>query len=204
VSGAPEPAGAEIRGADWYGEDISGQEHTRMAFIDADLTEVSDVGAVFTDCTFLGCRFNLSQHSDAAFLNCTFSSCSFFQAEFTDCKFVGSTFDRCTFDLLRVTGGDWSFVALRGAALAKVTVTGVRMREADLTGARCADATLRDLDLSGAQFSDADLTGADLRGSDLSAVDPRNVLLERATVDVTQAVVLTTALGLTVRPDGSA
>jgi uncharacterized protein YjbI with pentapeptide repeats len=77
------------------------------------------------------------------------------------------------------------------------------MREADLTGARLAEATLRDLDLSGAQFHDADLTGADLRGSDLSAVDPRNVLLERATVDVAQAVVLTTALGLTVRPDGS-
>jgi uncharacterized protein YjbI with pentapeptide repeats len=75
------------------------------------------------------------------------------------------------------------------------------MREADLTGVRGAGATLRGLDLSGAWFHEADLSGADLRGSDLSAVDPRNVGLAGAQVDVTQAVVLVTTLGLRVRPD---
>jgi hypothetical protein len=38
-------------------------------------------------------------------------------------------------------------------------------------------------------------------GSDLSSVDPRTVDLAGAQVDVTQAVVLVTALGLSVRPD---
>jgi fluoroquinolone resistance protein len=75
------------------------------------------------------------------------------------------------------------------------------MREADLTGVRAAGATLRHLDLSAASLDDADLSGADLRGSDLSAVDPRSVELAGAQVDVTQAVVLVTALGLDVRPD---
>ena len=125
----------EVRGADWYGEDLSGQEHTRVAFIGLDLSEATDDSAVFTECTFLDCRFNLSRHTDAAFLNCTFSSCSFFQAEFTACKFVGSAFDRCSFDLVTVDGGDWSFVAIPGADLTKATFTGTRMREADLTRA---------------------------------------------------------------------
>jgi uncharacterized protein YjbI with pentapeptide repeats len=190
----------EIRQADWYGEDISGQEHPRVAFVGVDLTEVTDDGAVFTDCTFRDCRFNLSRHTDAAFVNCTFTGCSFFEASFTDCKLVGSRFERCSFDLLRVSGGDWSFVGLRGAVLAKASVVGARMREADLTGARCTQATLRDVDLSGAELHQADLSGADLRGSDLSALDPRTVELAGAQIDVAQAVVLVTAWGLTVRP----
>jgi fluoroquinolone resistance protein len=75
------------------------------------------------------------------------------------------------------------------------------MREADLTGVRAAGATLRHLDLSGAELHRADLSGADLRGSDLTAVDPRTVELAGAQVDLAQAVVLVTALGMHVRPD---
>ena len=123
------------------------------------------------------------------------------QAEFTACKFVGSAFDRCSFDLVTVDGGDWSFVAMPEADLTKATFTGTRMREADLTRAKASGATLRHLDLSGAELHEADLGGADLRGSDLSAVDPRAVELTGAQIDVTQAVVLVTSLGLNVRPD---
>ena len=66
---------SEVRQADWYGEDISGQEHTRVAFVALDLTEATGDGTVFTECTFRDCRFNLSRHTDAAFLNCTFTGC---------------------------------------------------------------------------------------------------------------------------------
>ena len=62
-------------------------------------------------------------------------------------------------------------------------------------------ATLRGLDLSAAELSGIDLSGADLRGSDLSALDPRDATLAGAQVDVTQAVVLVTTLGLLVGPD---
>jgi fluoroquinolone resistance protein len=195
------PTETDVRGADWYGDDLSGQEHTRVAFSGVDLSEATDVGAVFTECAFRDCRFNLSEHTDAAFLNCTFTGCSFFQATFVDCKFVGSMFDRCTFDLMTVRGGDWSFVGLPGADVRRATVTGARLREADLTGVRASGATLRGLDLSAAWFHDADLSGADLRGSDLSAVDPREVDLTGAQIDVAQAVALVTTLGLLVRPD---
>jgi fluoroquinolone resistance protein len=54
---------AEVRGADWYGEDLSGQEHTRVAFSGVDLSESTDDGAVFTECTFRDCKFNLSRHT---------------------------------------------------------------------------------------------------------------------------------------------
>ena len=43
-----------------------------------------------------------------------------------------------------------------------------------------------------------DLSGADLRGSDLSALDPRRARVRGARIDLGQAVVLVSAIGLRV------
>ena len=94
------------------------------------------------------------------------------------------------------TAGDWSLVGLPGADLRSATFTDVRMREADLTGARLDGATVRNVDLSGALLHAASFVEADLRGSDLSALDPRDAVLKDALIDVEQALVIATALGL--------
>jgi fluoroquinolone resistance protein len=36
---APPPTGTDVRSADWYGEDLSGQAHTGVAFSGVDLSE---------------------------------------------------------------------------------------------------------------------------------------------------------------------
>lgn len=190
-----------VDGADWEGRDLSGEQHARVAFLDVDLTDATDTGAAFTECTFRGARFNGSTHTDAAFLNCTFVGCSFFGARFTDCKLVGSTFERCTFDRLTVAGGNWSHVALPGADLRTASFRGTRLREADLTGARCQGASLRDLDLAGATLHGATLSGCDLRGSDVGALDPLRVVLKGTVVTYEQALALAAALGLDVRAE---
>src|SRR3954447_26942473 len=118
---------SEIEDADWYGHDLSGQSHARVSFIGVELTEATNRGAVFSECTFRDCDFNASTHVDAAFLNCTFAGCSFFDASFSECKPVGSTFDRCRFGGLTVSGGDWSLVGLAGAHLRHAALDGVRM-----------------------------------------------------------------------------
>ena len=67
--GTPAPAtDVTVSGADWHRQDISGQSHTRVAFVDLDMTEVENAGAVFTECTFRRVRFNVSVHTDAAFV----------------------------------------------------------------------------------------------------------------------------------------
>ena len=185
---------------DWDDADPSGQTYRRVLFVDCDLTEVVNQGGVFEECIFRGVRFNASTHTDAAFVNCTFARSSFFDTTFTRCKVMGSMFDSCSYALLKVDGGDWSFVGLPGADLRGAQLTRVKLREADLTGLRAAGATLRDVDLSGAWLHSADLSGCDLRGSDLSTVDPLTVNLKNAIVDLTQAMVITTSLGLDVRP----
>lgn len=143
--------------------------------------------------------FNASRHVDSAFTRCAFRRCNLFEAEFDGCKLVGSTFAECDLRPLRVTGGDWSFVALTGADLRGVTFTDVRMREADLTGADLTGATVTGVDLSGAQLHGARLTRADLRGSDLTSVDPTTVQRAGALIDAEQAIVLAQALGFEIR-----
>ena len=193
------PTDTTISSANWDSRDLTGERHDSVLFVDVDMTEAEGTGAVFTDCTFRGVRFNASSHKDGAFLNCTFVRCGFFDATFTGCKFVGSMFDGCTYDLMKVKGGDWSFTGLPGADLRRASFTDVRMREADLTGAQCAGAELRGVDLSGASLHKADFSRCDLRGSDLSSLDPFTVELRRAMIDPYQAIVLATALGLDVR-----
>ena len=187
-----------VRGEDWYGRDLSGQRFARHTFYDSDWTEVVNDGGIFDECTFSGIKFNASRHTHAAFTNCTFKGCTFFDTRFEQCKTVGSLFQRCTFNVFAVAGGDWSFVGLPGADLRKAVFEGVRMREADLTAARLEGATLTGVDLSGAMLGGAKLTGADLRGSDLSSLDPQTVELAGAKIDLEQAAVIATALGLEV------
>lgn len=190
-----------VSGADWSGDDISGQSHTRVLFVDLDLTEVENDGAAFTECTFRRAKFNVSVHRNAAFVNCTFQNCNFYDARFTGCKLVGSVFERCTFDNLVVEDGNWSFVAMPGADLHTAAFRRVQMREADLTGARLNGAVVRDVELGGASLHRADLRECDLRGSDLSAVDPETVQLRGAIITIDQTITIAEALGLEVRAE---
>lgn len=196
----PPPTPTEVRHEDWDRRDVSGQQHTRVAFLDVDMTEVTNAGAVFDECTFRDVQFNASTHTDAAFTNCTSTNCSFFDATFTRCKLVGSMFSRCSYGVIKVTGGDWSFVGLPGAKLSCASFENLRMREADLTGAVFEGAKLLGVDLSGAWLHSAKMSRCDLRGSDLSTLDPLTTEINRAVIDVDQAVVLAGALGLDVRP----
>ena len=192
-----------VAGADWSRKDTSGETHTRVAFVDLDLTEVESSSTVFTECTFRRARFNASIHTDGAFLNCTFINCNFFDARFTDCKFVGSKFERCTFEITKVVGGNWSLVGLPGADLRSAAFERVRMREADLTGAKCQGSSFRDVDLAGASLERADFSECDLRGSDLSSLDPETAEIRGAIITLDQAIVIATALGLDIRRDES-
>lgn len=187
-----------VRDEDW--DAIAGEtRHAGLTFVDVDLCEATLAGVEFDRCVFRNVRFNCAAMTDSAWVNCTFTACNFFDARIERCKLVGSTFDRCEFELLEVSGGDWSFVSLPGAALGSTSFTGVRMREVDLSGAQCQGTVLRDADLSGARFQGADLTGCDLRGSDLSALEPESMELARAIITAEQAVAVAIALGLEVR-----
>ena len=190
-----------VAGADWSGQAISRQNHTRVLFADMDMTETRNSGAVFTECWFRRARFNVSVHDSAAFVNCTFTACKFYDTTFTDCKFIGSTFDGCTFEIMKVVGGNWSFVGLPEADLRTASFRNTRLREADLTGARCQGASLRDVDLSGALLNGVDFSRCDLRGSDLSAIEPAKVELKGAIITIDQTLVIAEALGYDVRLD---
>lgn len=194
-------SGSTVEAEDWYARELGAERYEQTAFVDVDLTESTTRGASFVDCSFVGALFNASTHVGSAFTNCSFRRCTFFDATFEGCKLVGSTFERCTFNLLKVTGGDWSFVSLVGADLRHAAFEGTRMREDDLARARLEGARFKRIDLLGASLRAARLDRCDLRGSDLSTLDPRDAQLADAIITLDQAVTVAQALGLDVRAE---
>lgn len=52
------PTESTVSGTSREGEERSRQTHTRVAFVDLDLTEATFDGMVFEECTFKRARFN--------------------------------------------------------------------------------------------------------------------------------------------------
>ena len=112
--------GEHFRDEDWYAEEIGAVRFVDCVFTDVDLTEASTHSAMFEGCTFHTCRLNASTHRASAFVGCDFRRCSFFTATLDGCKLTGSVFAECTLRPLKVVGGAWGSVTLRGAGLAGV------------------------------------------------------------------------------------
>jgi fluoroquinolone resistance protein len=153
---------------------------------------------VFEDVDFSGARLNASVHTGTAFLRCTFRRSNLFDAAFVGCKLSGSVFEQAELRPLRVEGGDWSYVRLRGADLRGVSFHGLRLAEADLTDADLTDCDLRAADLSYATLRGATLSGTDLRGAVVHGVDLARLDLRGARLDVAQAVQVAAGLGAVV------
>jgi len=193
--------GANYRGADWGGRDLAGQRFEHCDFHDADLVELETEGVVFEECDFSGARLNASSHRSTAFLRCRFRRTSLFDAQLVGCKLTGSVFEGpCTLRPLRVDGGDWSYVSLRGQDLAGLDLTGVRLQEADLSQADLRKTVLRGADLGHARFDEAKTAGSDLREATLTAVDLRSWDLTGVRLDLALAVQLAESYGAVVDP----
>lgn len=189
----------DYRGADWSGRHLVGQRFERCAFGDADLLELATEQVVFEECDFSGARLNASDHVSTAFLRCRFLRTSLFAARLAGCKLVGSVFEGpCVLKPLRVEGGDWSYVSLRGQDLSGLDLSGVRLHGADLSIADLRGTGLRRCDLGHARFEEAVTAGLDLRGADLEAVDLRTWDLTGVRLDLAQAVQLVGSYGAIV------
>ncbi|MGH8837195.1 MAG: pentapeptide repeat-containing protein [Actinomycetes bacterium] len=189
----------DYRGVDWSGRHLAGHRFERCAFGDADLLELVTEQVVFEECDFSGVRLNASDHVSTAFLHCRFLRTSLFAARLAGCKLVGSVFEGpCVLKPLRVEGGDWSYVSLRGQDLSGLDLTGVRLHGADLSMADLRGTGLRRCDLGYARFDEAVTAGLDLREADVEAVDLRNLDLAGVRLDLAQAVQLVGSYGAIV------
>ena len=141
---------SEIRGEDWYGEQLGDVRHEKTKFVDVDFSEATTRGATFESCAFHNCRFNASRHENSAFIACDFRRTNFFDATFAGCKLLGSVFDECTMRPMKIQGGQWRGVTIRGSNLTRLDLRG----EADLSDGRPRGAQLDGAALRGAQLDE--------------------------------------------------
>ena len=130
MAGGPPATETEVRGADWYGEDLSGQEHTRVAFSGCRLTGVVFSGAALRDVRITEGRADLAllRMAKARHLwieDTSLRGADLYGFEGADCAFLGC-------DLTDAALGD---ARLPGVLLHGSTVDAVRGAEA-LRGAR--------------------------------------------------------------------
>lgn len=187
-----------FRDADWYGDDLGNNRYTRCSFTGVDLTETRSRGAVFEDCSFSNCKFNVSEHVSTAFVGCDIRRSSFFDATLDGCKLTGTVLIECELKPLTVRGGNWSGIVLRGADLAGLDLSGVRLIDADLSEADLTEAVLRGCDLTHAIVRGTNLAHTDLRQAQLSAVELTTARLDKTLLDLAGAVALAETLGVAV------
>jgi uncharacterized protein YjbI with pentapeptide repeats len=95
---------------------------------------------------------------------------------------------------------DFTLVSLGGADLRGLDLTDCRFREANLVRTDLRRALLRSADLLGARTGGAKFDGADLRGAHVDANLWTAASLDKAQIELTQAIAYATANGLMVEP----
>jgi fluoroquinolone resistance protein len=182
-----------------FGEtELVGVRFVGGAYGGADLIELRTRGVVFEECDFSHARLSSSAHIGSAFLRCTFRNAVLRDAVFDGCKLTGSDLFGAVLRPIRVVGGDWSYVTVRGSDLSGLDLSGVKLAEVDLSESMLHRAVLRDCDLRHARVHHTDFGDADLRGADLEGVDLLGAFWRGAHVDLAQSGLFVIALGLVV------
>jgi uncharacterized protein YjbI with pentapeptide repeats len=189
-----------FRGEDWYGEELVDAVFERCTFSDVDLTEATTRGVMFRECIFHNCRFNASTHVSTAFVAGDLRRCNLFDVTLEGCKLDGSVFSECTMRPMKVIGGSWRSVTLRGAKLGGLDLTGLDLRESDLSMSDLTAAVLREVKLDGATVRETELAEADLRGASLAGVDLREARLKGTRLDLAGGVQLAELYGAVIEP----
>lgn len=188
----------DFRDEDWYGEPLGAARFRGCTFTGVDFSEASTAGAVFEECTFHNCRFNSSTHTATAFVACDVRRTSFFDATLDGCKLSGTVFTECVLRPMRILGGQWQGVTVRGTNLARLDLSGLDLREADLSGSDLTAAVLAGARLDRASLRQSTLDLADLRGAVLDGADLTAARLRRTRVDLAGAVLLAELQGAEV------
>ncbi len=178
-------------------DELVGVRFVGGAYAGADLIELRTRRVVFEDCDFSHARLSSSEHVGSAFLRCTFRDAVLRDALFDGCKLSGSDFSGATLRPMRVVGGDWSYVTIRGSDL----TTRPQRCEARRGGPVRIEAASSDtarLRPRHARIHHTDFEGADLRGANLEGVDLLGASWRGAHVDLAQSGLFAIALGLVV------
>ena len=138
-------ADSTVTKADWEGQDISGRSHTRVSFVDLDMTEATNHGAVFTECT---CKL-----VGSTFDRCTFELMKVDGGNWSHVGLIGAELGAATFTDVRMR---------------EVDLTNARLEDASLRGGDLAEATFRGAKLDGCDLRGSDLGAVDLEGVELA------------------------------------
>jgi fluoroquinolone resistance protein len=177
-------------------ESVANCQIVRCDFRGAKLSELTTQATTFEECNFGGANLSSSKHRGTSFLNCDFTGGDLFGADLEHCRLVGSVFENAVLAAAKISGGDWSYTALRMQELDEFDMREMKLEGADLYGCSLIKADLRDAILTKANLQHAKLTKADLRGAEISGIDFRTVDLKGVRMSTEQALMFAMSYGI--------
>jgi uncharacterized protein YjbI with pentapeptide repeats len=184
-------------------------EYAALSISGSDLARQAATGVLFEQVRFRRVILNQTQLVkvrvfDARFEACDLSAADWEKAglrrvEFVDCRLLGiqlpeAQLDDVLFKDCNAEEAVFVSAAFRAARFDQCNLRRASFEEADLTGV-----VFRQCDLTEANLCGAKLNGADLRGSNINGVRVGARELQGAIIDSTQAIQVTSLLGLVVR-----
>jgi uncharacterized protein YjbI with pentapeptide repeats len=187
-------------------------DYDAVAFDDLDLSEQTANNASFLDCGFTRCRADDAQLRRARFVESRFEDLVAVSLDLTEAVLRDSVVTGGRIGALvaagaqlarvRVRGGKYDFVNLRGAAAQQVVFEDCVITELDATNAALTDVAfpgsrVDDLNLGGAELDRVDLSGAQLQT--LRGLDGLRGAIVSSAQLLDLAPLLAEHLGLTLR-----
>ncbi|KKB65149.1 hypothetical protein WM40_00260 [Robbsia andropogonis] len=202
-----------------------GRHYVKLAFADADLSNLDLSGCTFEDCDLAGvalrhadlrethwqrCRMGHVRFDGIKAQGAAFTACDLANSEWRNARIDGASFSDC-----RLTGAQLNIdIGLIGATFAQTrlvaaTIIGLSMRKMTLDHLDFSDADLRGCDfreaifeggsLRGAAFKDCRFKDADLRNCELGELSlAQATLLQGAIISHEQAAQIMTTFGFVV------
>lgn len=169
---------------------------------------------IFTDCTFIKCKFYEGQIEHCSFNECSFENCTILNSRFKYTDGKNNTFKNCT-----LIGVDWTSLLRSGKTVlpfdrfeectlkynsfAHMKLRRFDFSECDLTGSffegcDLTESRFRNTELSEVSFAENNMTGADFRDAKEYAISLENNRLKKARFSFPEALNLLTASGILV------
>jgi uncharacterized protein YjbI with pentapeptide repeats/phage tail protein X len=174
------PIGAQLKGANLQGMDLSEAKFVRADLTDADLSATDAIDADFTYATLSRAVAEAARMTGAKFIDADLQGADFHGANLTRAKFTRASMPGADLHGTYMTGASLEDVSAPGADfhdahMVDVDITGANLSGADLHGVNLVRAisgqdgsiNLQGANLRGADLDHARLAGADLRGADL-------------------------------------
>lgn len=185
-------------------ETVRGLRFSKQTEEQIDCSYRSITNCTFNHVQFNTCKLKACHLTDVRFENCdlsniSFAESSFFRVEFVACKLVGTNFSETVLNHLSMQDCNARYINLSMSKINQARFSACDLRNSDINDCKLASIAFDNCELIEAEFSHTPLRGIDLSDCHIEGIHVNLPDIKGAIVNTTQAMDLTSLLGLVIK-----